>query len=332
MKKLKPFLKKKFLAFIEQKDSFFTYHLRPKYAKNFNLWSDKIKNESKTAIIIQGPIVKDYDFTLETIKIYKKLFQEQIIILSIWEDEDMGEIAKIKQEGVEVILNKRPAFYGQQNINLQIVSSFAGAKRAKDLGAEYAIKTRTDQRIYAPNSLDFLRNILEVFPLRGDSVQKKRIVGVSLNSYKYRPYGLSDMTIYGQIDDFILYWSIKLDGRIFPNETLIHTMGEFANARICEAYLVTEFVKKLGHTPKTTIADSWDVFAKYFCVVDQISLDLYWYKYTRHIEHKTLEYKSILSSQTMTFSEWLNLYVNLDNKVVVPEIMLKKQFGSIIHR
>lgn len=321
-----------FILFLkEQREGvFYTVHSREKYAKNFGLWSDKLKNESKTAIVIQGPIIKKSDFTLETIRIYKKLFRDKIIILSTWEDGDTKEIKKIKQEGVEVILNKKPNFFGQQNINLQIISSFSGIQKAKKMGAEYAIKTRTDQRIYAPNSFNFLENILKTFPLDEKTIQKERIVGVSLNTFKYRPYSLSDMTIYGYVDDLLLYWSPKLDNRIFPNNLSNVTMGEFTDARICEIYLVTEFIKKIGHTPKMTITDSWEVFAKYFCVVDQISLDLYWYKYSRHAEHRRFEYKHILSSRPMTFSEWLNIYTDKKNKFYIPEKILHEPFDFIL--
>lgn len=107
-------------------------------------------------------------------------------------------------------------------------------------------------------------------------------------------------------------------------------MGEFTDARVCEVYLVTEFLKTIGHIPEMTIKDSWNVFAKYFCVIDQISLDLYWYKYSRHDEHRRFEYKNILSSQPMTFSEWLNIYMSKNNISCVPERLMYKPFGSTV--
>ncbi len=312
------------------RNSFITFHYRPKYAKDLNTWSDKLVITPKTAIILQGPIIKDNDFTLETIRIYKKIFPEAIIILSTWEDEDKNKIEKIKNEKIELILNKKPLNPGTKNINLQIISSRAGVAKAKTLKTEYALKTRTDQRLYGINSLDYLRNITTAFPpAAGNGRQNKRIVGVSLNSFKYRPYGLSDMTIFGQIDDMLLYWGANLDERKLPLN-LGSTTRDFSRARICEMYLATEFLKKIGHEPKMTITDSWDAFAKYFCVVDQISLDIFWYKYARHTEHKTLQYDAVRNSQSLNFREWLNLYANLNSKSDIPEKTLDTPFRSII--
>ncbi|MBU0614332.1 hypothetical protein KJ766_03585, partial [Patescibacteria group bacterium] len=194
--------------------------------------------------------------------------------------------------------------------------------KAQELGVEYAFKTRTDPRIYAPNVADYLYNITEVFPVRAGYSQKKRIVGVSLNTFKYRMYGLSDMLIYGHIDDMILYWNAEFDQREFGVEKIKedHTsLRDFARWRVCEVYLATEFLLKVGRNFEWTLKDSWEVFADHFCVVDKEQLDLFWPKYNR-LEYRFV-YTEEVKFQELTFREWLNIYNNMDNKKISESIL-----------
>ena len=49
-----------------------TYHTRPKISSDFHIRS-LINKKHKAGILIQGPIDHDKSFTVETIKLYKKL-------------------------------------------------------------------------------------------------------------------------------------------------------------------------------------------------------------------------------------------------------------------
>ena len=90
---------------------------------------------------------------------------------------------------------------------------------AKRLGATHVVKTRSDQRAYNPSLLSYLYNLLQVFPVNaGEKIQKSRIIGTSLNTFKHRIYGLSDMFLFGEIDDLLLYW----DSSIIKNNILRH--------------------------------------------------------------------------------------------------------------
>ena len=325
-------LKKYFFNLLERKtNAFFTMHFRPKTSVGINTQSDRLKREPKLGLVIQGPIIKENDFTLESLKLYHKHFGETIFILSVWDDENQTYLQKFKALELEtvIILNAKPAYAGQSNINYQIVSSLAGIKKAQALGCEYVLKTRTDQRIYAPNVKEFLLNIIAAFPVRGVWAQKQRIVGLSLNTYKYRPYGLSDMTLFGQIDDMLLYWSVALDQRPIADK-VENTSRAFYNLRICEMYLLTEFLQAIGRPIDWTIKDSWRVYADHLCVVDQQSLDLYWFKYLRYYEYRRLDYGAIRNCRVMTFGEWFNLYQGLDNKVHAPEEAMDAPFDGEI--
>lgn len=316
-------------ADVGENDSVYaTYHYRPKFASTVNTKSDSIKGQKPLAIIIQGPIIHENDFTLETVKIYKRHFLGASIILSTWEDEPPTIIQQIEDAGIMVVLNQKPAYSGVGNINLQITSTRSGMLAALNGGAEYVLKTRTDQRMYAPNLTEFFYNLTEIFPLNDHwPRQKKRIVGCSSNTFKYRMYGLSDMLIYGHIDDMMLYWNISLDNRVFNKEQTIRagtSLRNFALWCVCEVYLTTEFLMKIGRELQWTLQDSWSAFSENFCVIDKEQLDLYWPKYS-HSEYRWLGYGEDIRMQELSFKEWLNLYANLKSRDV-PESILDLPF------
>lgn len=300
-----------------------TYHLRPMDSSEM-AWRDEIKTQKRICLVLQGPVFKKNNFTLETIRLYRKLFGGSQIILSTWEDESPACLRPIRDLGIEILLNKKPDYAGESNINLQIVSSRNAVKRAQEIGESYVMKTRTDQRIYAPGVADYLYHLTELFPVARQCRQKKRIAGTSLNTFKYRMYGLSDMLIYGHIDDMLLYWDAELDQRVFTDveRKEFHSSQEkFSRMRVCEVYLVTEFLKKIGQDTLWTLEDSWKTFAGHFCVVDKESLDLFWPKYNR-LEYPRVTYRrGDWSVQEMTFRDWVQIYSDLKN-MAVPEEMI----------
>lgn len=306
---LKRWFKKLFDLIERPLPFFFTFHLRPKKADKIGVTADKLLHYPKIAIVIQGPIVYDQDFTLETIKLYKKYFPKATIILSTWNYERVEYIQKIKEQDIEVLSNEPPQQKGSSNVNYQIVSSRNGIKLAKEKSVDYVLKTRTDQRIYNPNALEYFVNLTNNFVLTGDYKQNKRIIGCSLNTFKYRPYGLSDMNLFGQIDDLLTFWNVDLD----DNGKMV---GQMPTA-LSEVYFVVEYLKKIGRGITNGLQDSWQIFADHFCVVDQQDIDLYWYKYARMREYKYLRYDEMRNSQEMTFLEWFNIYTNLKNKAKV---------------
>lgn len=283
---------------------FVTIHTRPKHADRFFAWSDEISGAPKMAIVVQGGLLLKDNFTLETIKLYKKLFPHVLIIVSTWEGEDPETLMAMERAGAILLTNKKPSDFGQQNINLQLVSSRNGIAKARELGAEYVLKTRSDQRIYAPNAMEFLFGLVNAFPVKEGFVQKKRIAAVSLNSFKYRMYGISDMNIFGHIDDVERYWSAPLDN---SNDK---TVGPASLPKpLCEVYVATAFLKSIKREVKWNLEDCWQCWADHFVVADKEALDIYWYKYARMREYRYPQYDGIKNNQEMNFKEWLNIYI-----------------------
>lgn len=318
---------KVFLIFLEKiSNFFFTYHNRPKYVDGLNAYTlEKTKISQEVAIIVQGPILKESDFTVETLRIYKKIFPGVKIILSTWDDEDKTYINKIRALDIEVIMNKKPNFGGLSNINFQIVSSSKGIFRAKELGFKFALKTRTDQRIYSGNTLSLCYSMLMQYPLSGDFQQNKRIISFNLNTFKYRLYGISDMLNFGEINDLCLYWSPDLDYRKSEDLADPRNLYDFSKQRYAEVYFVTSFLDRIGREIKWTLGDSWDVMARNFCILNVSEIDLFWNKYTKK-EFRHQNYNSLLKEQ-FEFSDWIIHQVRETTQA--PEDIIFKEFKDL---
>lgn len=289
---------------------YFTFHIRPMCASDVFTDPKEIHYDySRYAIVIQGPINKKHDFTLETMRLYKKYFPNALIVLSTWEGEDAYTINCAKDIGVEVILNKKPAVAGFNNVNLQMTSSMAGLNFAAKMNKEYALKTRTDQRIYNSNSLLFLSNLLRNFPITASgSKQKGRLIGIGAYNYNTRPklYHLYDNFIFGYVKDVSMYFGAYFISNEAPVLTFLKDLYPH-RPFTAEGYFFTEFLKKNGHKLKYTPEDYLQSLARYCILVDARSLGWYWYKYRRFFEYQNLNltYKD---SGNFSFVEWLNIY------------------------
>lgn len=287
---------------------FLTEHRRPKEHVAYNIKPLTTRTQPKIAVVIQGPIIIVDNFTLETILLYKKNFKNTILIVSTWIGEDEPTLLKLKSLGIEIILNEKPLISGHSHINYQIKSSITGIKRAKELGAKYVMKTRADQRIYGLNTIEYFLNLIASFPLRNVSLQKERLIIPSINTFLFRLYGITDMMMFGNTDDMILYWNAEPDNRVINDQGVIYTGKSFAEISVCEVYLSTQFLKKTGRNLKWTIEDSWSVYAESFCCVDYNSIDLFWPKYLPHTEFRNRYYSHNNTHQLLTFNDWFSIY------------------------
>jgi hypothetical protein len=164
-------------------------------------------------------------------------------------------------------------------------------------------------------------NLIQCFPCAPGFRQKGRIIGSSLNSFKYRLYDVSDMFVFGYTDDVIRFWNAGLDSRpksFFSREP--RTLREFAGWNICEMYLTSKYLESVGRDLQWTLRDSWQAWKDHFCIIDASSLNLFWYKYRRHHEHLYRSYAGNSLNEEIDFSFWLNLYgADLSSAVDVPE-------------
>ena len=167
-------------------------------------WSADLRDD--TAIVMQGPLRHEDDFTLETVRRYPTNFPNAPIIVSTWDDERGEATAALKSAGAHVVTHRPPEERGVQNSNLQMWSAAKGVATADDLGAAFVLRTRTDQRLYSERLLGVLHATVENFPLEDEQgSQSQRMVGLSFNTFAYRMYGLSDMYTYGATEDLLSY-------------------------------------------------------------------------------------------------------------------------------
>lgn len=311
-------------------DRVISFHTRPLLSSEYRLTSHPRTSPEKIGVVIQGPLLLKKDFTLETVKLYKKTFSsDTIIIVSTWEGEDPVTIQKIQDLGVTVLINQKPKKSGISHINFQIVSSLTGINEAKTHGADYVLKTRTDQRMYATDVEEFLLSTIHTFPSLSQYSQQKRIIAVGLNTYTYRPYSISDMTLFGTTSDMQLYFDAPHDTRDhFSFQGL--SLRNWSKGKFSEGLLVINFLEKIGRKVTFTLEDSWRVYADHFCIIDTQSLGIFWYKYEYWNEYRATDYSTMKNNQELTYKDWLTLYARFPKKETIPEYIIDSEFAEKI--
>jgi hypothetical protein len=101
------------------------------------------------AVVIQGPM--DYD----PIKVGDFYKQFDNLVWSTWNDTPEHLVTQIRQMGIEVILNEKPTFTGNHNVNLQFVSTLCGIEHFKDTNPNITeiIKIRSDMLVFGMERL-----------------------------------------------------------------------------------------------------------------------------------------------------------------------------------
>ena len=294
------------------KNNYLTYHLRPKKAEDFNLEST-CKIDEKIAIIIQGPIQKKFDFLKNTLAIYKKIFKNSIIIISTWKSENIEKLNTLKDENIHILFNDEPE-KSQSNIDHQIFSTNIALKFAINHNAKYSIKTRADVRLNKSNLETFFISLIKTFPVKSNSLIKSRIIVPSLITFKFRIFSLSDIVMCGETNDLLQYFDLELfrnglkkfdldEKKLLKNETPV----------VAEIFLCARFMNKLNNSISWNLESWWDSLKNYFCIIDNSSLDLIWYKYDWNYEYRYIRTYSDKFARAIDFQDWLSLYNNSEN-------------------
>jgi hypothetical protein len=309
---------------------FMTSRARPKASAAIGLAADKSPRYSlqpalraeQSAIVIQGPIWSGDDFTVETVRVYRRHMPDCRLVLSTWKDTPQQDLDRIAKEGVEIVLNDIPANPGAYNVNMQIASASGGMRRAAELGAEWVIKSRTDQRLYHPTIMSSLISLAQLFPPLGTAAetQKYRVFGVASGTFKFAPYHLCDQTVFGHIDDMLAYWSppFRENGlpEGFPTDPLRLfkevPIGKFCRHAAAEPYFASQFLLRQGRALEWTVADSWAAFRDHFGVVDQTSSDIYWVKGQHYTMRDVVgSYAALSNTGELGFLDWVQLVTGM---------------------
>lgn len=291
---------------LKHRKSIFTYHIRPQFAEDYEIEQSDFAKGKKVGIIVQGNICYKYNFTFETIKLYKKLYPTCYIVLSTWNNEDPLLIKKIELLGVDVILSEYPNNAGNGHLNYQLKSTAEGIYFLKKKGCEYILKTRTDQRICSEMNITYLLDILKVYP-SSRITNAGRIVVCSNGCFFGRLYNVTDMLLFGKTKDIEMYFSAPQDLRDSIDYSQKDQV-EYSKKRPGEIYLTTSYIERLGFELKWTAEDSDFYMKELFVIVDSESMDWIWLKYNRR-EYKWRLYNSRFL-RPITHKDWLRLYID----------------------
>ena len=163
------------------------------------------------AIVIQGPIAYDNNYTVETFKLYRLIYPNVPIVVSTWKGEATNDFRKACRENSIVLLeNEMPKERGLLNENMQIRSSYQGVKYLREnTGVKFVLKTRTDQRINRCEFLVYFKNLLETFPPNGDKLNL-RIIFLNSPVSKFWPFYINDFLAFGHVEDIFKLYDIPL--------------------------------------------------------------------------------------------------------------------------
>lgn len=295
-------------------DEYCAYDIRPKTADKFV--SLKLINPALPpyAVVLQGPIMAEDNFTLETVRFYKKIFSDGEIIVSTWNTTPDEQVRAFEKEGAIVVTSQLPETSGLMNVNYQFASAYAGIHKAKELGCEYVFKTRSDQRIYRNNTYEMMYSLLKSFPCKKPELQKERIIfmasrdGNMLWSCHY-----NDCLSFGQIDDMEYFYHMENDLRYRSRNEVYRQMGKSTTRKLgtqngtnAETFIISRYLKKKGYSLQYDIQEHWGIATEIFLCISELDLNLYWFDKYDHRFNNALRSGSYLpddsEQKAMTYS------------------------------
>lgn len=262
------------------------FRLVPKEADKYPNSNIQQSGYEDFAIVIQGLIMTQDNFTLETIRLYKSLFPQAAIIVSTWDYTAKDIIKQFEDEGCEIVLSKdfKPSGFG--NVNYQLCTSLAGVRRAKELGKKYVIKSRTDQRFNRTATLGFLKGLLDTFPVATDNNMPLKGRIITLGGSLFLPLYFMDFFYFGYTEDIEHLFDIPYEPRNIPasQKYFGQTYGPVFSADAfykeipAEVYIISQFLKKYIDI-EFSVKYYWEVITKYFITINFDDIGLIWSKY-----------------------------------------------------
>lgn len=273
----------------ENTSNFCTYKLRPKNADAV-VTSDikSLTNYSEFAIVLQGLIETRNDFTFQSVLYYQKLYPGAYIIVSSWDYTDEKLVERFKAIGCDVVLSKDIPICGTGNVNYQICTSLAGIRRAKELGATYVLKNRSDLRLYKDGTLNYMKGLLVNYPVKNNNIYglKGRIITQGGNpGQMFIPYWLQDFMYFGYTDDLLNLFDIEFSKQAIHSTPKylrekyeIVTGDTLREEQTPEIYIVKSFLEKYECLPYS-VSHFWQLVKEIFLFVDPDTVGSFWGKY-----------------------------------------------------
>lgn len=195
---------------LSKKKCFISIYKQNKYVVNESVSFCGLKN---VGIVFQGPVLKKDSFTIESILQLRRLYPDIVIVLSTWEGSLSSEEKDILRMNSCHIIESKP--YGEEykgqgekigHINNQILSSRIGINYLYNNRIEYAMKIRSDLRIYRKDFIPYLLNIDKLY-----KTNDNKVISVAFSNSLYNvPFHLSDFIWFGRTDELKRMYSIKI--------------------------------------------------------------------------------------------------------------------------
>ncbi len=233
------------------------------------------------ALIIQGQFL-DPDITKEILSFYNTFHKDDLVIVSTWSDTS-PEILHLMDEKTDAVVLTNPLKNGgHTNVNRQAVSTYNGLKKAKEMGAQIAAKSRSNGLIVAKDIFPKYQALIDEFdpePARAYGLQNRLLYwSFGRELYEY-PYYVDDWFVMGNIEDMLLFWSIPEDKR--SGVTYDGTRrSAFENRVTAEIILGRAFCERIGYEDKLDFEKVIGFYADLFI---QAERDMeFSYKYPFH--------------------------------------------------
>lgn len=296
-----------------------------------------------TAIVMQGPIRYEDDFTIETLYRYRRIYPHTPIVVSTWKNEVTPEFRwKTDIIEVDILENEYPEKIDKYNTNYQLISSYEGMKYVENkYNVNFALKCRTDQRFYLTEFLPYFKSEMKLFPLKQKGTVEERIVfgGVFSSMLSY-PFRISDFWSYGKINDLIKLYSapcpenkdVDAHKKIWEdmhieNEQIIDRLSKEERNKLAkehehlldsEAYIIRSFYENhiLGRKLEVDVDDLymhyWNFIKNYTIIENPDTLAFYWPKYNSAY----LRFDSSTYGGALNHTSWVNLLMRENNNLL----------------
>ncbi|MDO5381705.1 MAG: WavE lipopolysaccharide synthesis family protein [Eubacteriales bacterium] len=286
---------------------------------------DNIKIQSEdVAIIIQGPIKCEENFTLNTVKLYKKIFSNSEIIVSTWTDQDQIQLKLLRELGVTVVESSPLDNRGSGNVNAQLLSSLKGFNSIKGDQIKYVLKTRSDQRIYYPGTLGYLKGLLNILDNKDGNNRIICVDNISNCLDRLPPFYIIDYLYFGEKNQIERLLNIPFneceykDGFDLMKKLQLSSLPDaYEQCKYNippEYYITVMYLKSLGENGNFFDYEYfYECLKKYFIQISTQDIDLYWPKYYAKYNQPV----SILKKDENVFHQTENMnfqnYVNIIN-------------------
>jgi hypothetical protein len=256
----------------------------------------------RAAMVIQGPLRTDDQFTTTTLAMYRQTIPGVELILSTWPDASTEALDQARRLGAHVVISDPPENPGPYNLNHQIRSTRAGLEYARRLGHRWAIKTRTDTRCDALQFTDMIFEQLATLPPVWAG-QRSRIAILDLVTRKFVPSHPSDILMAGDLEELLRYWSLPLQDSKASSAPLRQT-DQLFDEPLPETTLCKQYLRTMGYPQDGSITAWWSALAELFLVIDRSSLGFFWPKYRYALEQTQTNDDCMRNMALVSAADW----------------------------